>query len=413
MNTDVKLLNPVSNITRIRNCIEDYVAVQHPFNLQIGWFMGGIEYQRPDKPDDGSVGYISFSSKNRTSRMKLRTGRYLTRKCGLNTHVENVGTPMLNDKQIRELTEKLNALLWTEEELNNVEILRGPAITEAYENSVGGGSCMTGDCSEYTRLYEVNPTRFGMLVIRSGNDSARAIVHYLDNGRILLGCIYTDAEHLYPLMVDYANKKGWYTIRSFNNMGVDEKKTLVMSGLQFEYGELPYMDVLTEGEIYGNLLTVSYNGGSFSLHDTNGGDSGYVCSSCGDRVHENDVYFAFDEDYCEHCYGDNFFTCECCCNATSQDDGIRIEDIDTTVCPDCASGYYYRCETCDEWRTIDNMNFVDDEVYCEECFDGVAGTCPKCDETFKLEDLSSVNGSEPVCEDCATFILEEEEGAIV
>ena len=165
MNARIKLLNPVLNSTRIRNCIEDYVASLFPFDLQIGWAMGKINYKYPGKPDDESTGFIAFDVPGK-DRLKLKTARYLTRKCKLGEIAS------LSDEQIRNLAEKINSLLWTVEELNNVELICGDAITNAYAKNVGGSSCMTGGNSSYTRLYEINPARFKMLIMRSNNDSA-------------------------------------------------------------------------------------------------------------------------------------------------------------------------------------------------------------------------------------------------
>ncbi|KKK84203.1 hypothetical protein LCGC14_2785740, partial [marine sediment metagenome] len=292
MNTKIKLLNPVLNSTRIRNYIEDYVASLFPFDLQIGWFMGRINYKYPGKPDDESTGFIAFDVPGK-DRLKLKTARYLIRKCKLNE------VASLNDEQIRSLAEKINSLLWTDEELNNVELIRGKAITEAYENEIGGSSCMTGCNSSCTRLYALNPTRFEMLIIRSGNDSARAIIHKLDNGRKLLGVVYTTAEHLYDKMQNYATKQNWILYANKDQ----DKITWIMSDLQYNDGEIPYMDVLTSGEIHDNLLTVSYNSGSFELCNQNGDlEGGYHCENCGDYIYEDDVYNDGDGNvYCEYC----------------------------------------------------------------------------------------------------------------
>lgn len=402
MDIGIKLLNPVSNCTRIRNCIDDYVAGIYPFDLQIGWFMGDIDYLYPDKPDDDSTGFISFNAKNGGDRMKLKTARYLTRKCGLNKH--------LNDEQIRILAEKINSLLWTEEELNNVEILRGQAIMDAYEEEVGGSSCMTGDCSCYTGLYVENPNRFGMLVIRNGNDSARAIVHYLDNGRTLLGCVYTTAEHLLDKMRDYGIQQGWHIYRDLTDI---DKSTLIMSGLNFCEGEIPYMDVLIQGEICGDTLTASYNGGSFSLQDQNGGLGGYTCEACGDHVHEDDTYRDNGgEAYCETCFNEIFFICYHCNDTVCNDDGIFIENKEIYVCQSCADQNYHQCKTCSDYHELDNVQFLNDDAYCESCFDEIADCCEECSEAFYTKDLTTVDDSGPLCEDCA-ITIKEAKGAIL
>ncbi len=405
MNIGVKLLNAGSNSTRIRNCIEDYVASLHPFNLQIGWALGAINYRYPDKPDDSSIGFIAFDVPGK-ERLKLKTARYLTRKCKLNE------VAVLNDEQIRILAEKINGLLWTVDELNDVELICGRAITEAYSDEVGGSSCMSGCNSSYTRLYEVNPTRFEMLIIRNDNDSARAIVHKLDNGQKLMGVIYATAEHLLDMMENHANSQGWLTC---NNTDRCNRNSWVMSDLQFCEGEIPYMDTLTSGSINGNLLTVSYNSGEFELQNTNGNlDDYYQCENCGDCLHEDDTYSDDNGNiYCEYCFNENFIYCPDCEDVTRSTDTVYIQDKEICICQHCADKNYYRCETCNEYRTLDSMKIFDDNPYCENCFDEIADCCEDCNEAFYTEDLTTVGDSDPLCEDCATTRQEREEGAIL
>ncbi len=403
MNIGIKLLNPTSNCTRIRNCIEDYVASIYSFDLHIEWFMGGINYQYPDKPDDDSIGFIAFNVQGK-SRLKLKTARYLTRKCKLNEGAS------LNDEQIRILSEKINSLLWTDEELNNVELIRGKAITEAYKNEIGGSSCMTGCNYSYTRLYEVNPTRFEMLIMHSGNDFARAIVHKLDNGRKLLGVIYATAEHLLDEMQKYAIGQNWILCADNSQ----DKTVWIMSGLYFCDGEIPYMDILTSGEIYDNLLTVSYNSGSFELRNQNGGLEGdHHCENCGDHIYEDDVYDDDDGNvYCEHCFNEKFIWCPNCGNAIHNNDTVYIQNKEIHVCQYCADEHYYKCETCGNYFKLDNVQILDDSVYCENCFDEIADYCGDCSMSFYIEDLTFVNDNGPLCADCVT-VQQECKGIIL
>ena len=400
MNTKIKLLNPVSNSTRIRNYIEDYVASLFPFDLQIGWVMGKINYRYPDKPDDNSIGFIAFDVPGR-DRAKLKTTRYLTRKCKLNEIAS------LNDEQIRDLSEKINGLLWTVEELNDVELIHGSDITQAYDEKIGGNSCMTGSNSSYTRLYEINPTRFEMLIMRSNNDSARAIIHKLDDGRKLLGVVYATAEHLHDKMQNYAIKQNWILRK---NADSSEKNTWIMSDLQYNNGEIPYMDVLTNGEICGNLLTVSYNSGNFELCNQNGNlEGGYHCENCGDHIHEDDIYGDGGGNfYCEHCFNENFIYCPKCDDVEHNNDAVFIQDKEIYVCLYCVDKHYYKCVNCNDYHALDNTQILDDEPYCENCFNKIADYCENCNEVFCTEDLTSVNDSGPLCEDCATAVQESE-----
>ncbi len=403
MNIGTKLLNACSNSTRIRNCIEDYVASLHPFDLTIGWSLGKLDYKYPDKLDDGSTGYIAFNVPGK-DRLKLKTVRYLTRKCRLKE------VASLNDEQIRILAEKINGLLWTVKELNDVELVRGSDITEAYRNEVGGGSCMTGGCSNYTKLYEANPTRFEMLIIRNGNDSARAIIHKLDNDRKLLGVIYATAKHLLDKMEKHAIEQNWILCAGHGQ----DKSSWVMSGLNYCDGEIPYMDILTSGEICGGLLTVSYDSGDFVIQNQDGRlGSGYCCDNCGDRVREDDAYSNNDENvYCEYCFNENFTCCPDCNDTVYNNDAVHVQDSDIYVCQRCADENYHSCETCGNYYTVDGMQFLDDYVYCEKCFAGMADYCEGCNEAFLTGELTSVNDSGLLCADCVAAI-QKSEGVIL
>ncbi len=391
MNIRVKLLNPVSNCTRIRNCIEDYTASIFPFDLQIGWAVGKINYRHPDKPEDGSTGYIAFDVSGK-DRVKLKTARYLTRKCKLNTDVS------LNDEQIRILAEKINSLLWTDDELNSIKLIRGNAITEAYEDEIGGSSCMTGCNSDCTGLYASNPTRFEMLIIRSNNDSARAIIHKLDDGRKLFGLVYTTAEHLLNKMRDYAIKQKWVLCGD-----PDNRNSWIMSDLNYCDGEIPYMDVLTSGEINGDLLTVSCNFGSFELQNQDGSlDNSCQCENCGDHVHENNVYNDNEgNNYCEYCFSENFICCPHCDEMAHNNDAVFIQGKEIYTCQYCADNHYYKCETCNDYFELDGILILDNDTYCIDCFGEVAGHCENCGEAFYTENLISINNG-LLCADCAT-----------
>ena len=404
MNTKIKLLNPVSNSTRIRNCIEDYVTSLFPFDLQIGWAMGEINYRHPDKPDDGSTNFIAFDVPGK-DRAKLKTTRYLIRKCKLGEIAS------LNDEQIRDLAEKINSLLWTIEELNDIELIRGKAITNAYAKNVGGSSCMTGGNFSYTRLYEINPARFEMLIIRSNNDSARAIIHKLDNGRKLLGVIYTTANYLFNKMENYAVKQNWIL---YSDPAITNKNSWIMSDLQYNDGEIPYMDVLASGKINGALLTVSYNSGSFELHNQDGSlVSGYYCEICNDHVHEDDIFGDNNGNiYCECCFNENFIHCPDCSEIAHSGDAVFIENKKVYVCSYCVNKHYYSCETCNEYFELDDIRIINDANYCENCFDEIADYCENCNAVFYTEDLTSVNDSGPLCEDCA-IAKRESEGIVL
>ena len=93
--------------------------------------------------------------------------------------------------------------------------------------------------------------------------------------------------------------------------------------------QAPYLDLspryleLSDCEEYlqitrnGNIDANQYSG---ILYD----HESYVCTACGCRAHENDVYYAYDESYCETCYSERFTHCYHCHEATSREETHEV-----------------------------------------------------------------------------------------
>ena len=107
-----------------------------------------LDRLNPSTCDDGDIGKIAFGADDR--RMKIRTGRFLTRKLHLNSG-------FLNDVQIRTIQTKIDDILFA----NRVDtcISTGPDIKKNYQDDVGGSSCMSGGHSDLVGLYVDNPDR--------------------------------------------------------------------------------------------------------------------------------------------------------------------------------------------------------------------------------------------------------------
>jgi hypothetical protein len=332
-----------------------------------------IQELQPDKPEDGTTGFLAYNVPNK-NRMKMKTGRFLTRKLNLNSG-------FLPDTVIQKLASNINTHLFPD---LGIRLDKGKAITENYKNGVGGHSCMTGNCAEYTKLYEANPDRFQQLVMIQNGDSARAIVHKLDDGTYMLDRIYGTCEYLKGKMRDYAVKQGW-PIRG---------KGGTVSGLNYTDGEIPYMDTMIYYKIVNGLLTIgtclsSYDG---VLSNTDGEFcSGILCECCEEYYDEDHMTLIGDCDYCESCVSRDFTYCESCCEYCVNDDAIEITDINQYVCKYCAGNEYSYCESCDEYvsetQTLDGNtevcnNCSEEHYHCYSCGDLVSetenGYCEDC-----------------------------------
>lgn len=348
----------------------------------------------PDKPDDGTTGFLAYNVPNKP-RMKMKTGRFLTRKLGLNSG-------FLDDVQIRKISDAVNMKLFPDIE---TRLDSGEQITQNYEDAVGGSSCMTGSDAQYTLLYESNPDRFQQLIMFYNGNSARAIVHKLDNGRFLMDRIYSDSEHLKDKMFDYAREHDWiyrtYTSAGSYNVSNGMSSECIVSGLNYEDGEVPYMDTLIKYCIERGQLTIFHRNVNKSADGTldstcgNLSESGYTCCCCNDRVHEDDIYCNDNGNhYCLDCYHEYYFYCEHCNNDCSVDDQVYITDKCFHVCQYCADSHYYQCQECEKYFSLDATYTVDeDELCCENCIDNYS-QCESCGEYFSTID------DDGYCENC-------------
>ena len=337
----------------------------------------------PGPTTDGTSGFIAYNVPGK-DRMKMKTGRFLTRKLVLNNG-------LLPDTVIQAMAAEINEFLYPD--MAAIRLDTGDDITENYRAEIGGDSCMTGSSAECTGLYASNPDRFQQIVAQFGNDSARAIVHELDDGRYYMDRIYSTCEYLRDKLDDYADQQDW--LRRSSDCGVPHG--LTVSGLVYTDGEVPYMDSLCYYTIVNGLLTISSNStiGCMGTLDTTDGCIGpqHVCTNCGYHVDGDD--YASDDDgeiYCSDCYCEIFGCCECCGETCLRDNMVHVEDADIFVCDYCASAHYTTCENCrDLFKTT--LAIGDDE-YCEQC----AKQCPICEDCN--ETVLEVN-EDGYCEDCA------------
>ena len=360
-----------------------------------------LEEFDPGKPTDGIPGYLAYSHGGK--RMKTRTGRFLTKKLQLDDK--------LNESTIRQISDKINKALFAEME---VRLDKGKAITENYRKHVGSSSCMTGCESCYTKLYEYNPDRFQQLVMFFVSDSARAIVHKLDNGKYLLDRVYSSSEHLKEEMKKYAAEKGWLwyddgaTQIQFGNEGfIDDYSEIVVSGLVYEDGEVPYMDTffkykVVDGKlnIYHDKATGRYDG---TLDSTEGiTEDGVLCSYCEEIYNDRYIIVVNGDCICEDCLHDNFVHCDHC-NTWRQNAEPTViishsfSKMDMEVC-ECCIDFYLECTKCEEWFREDDIETVGDNVVCSKCLSENYHKCEDCDEWFSK--LTELKCNEWVCDNC-------------
>lgn len=119
----------------------------------------------------------------------------------------------------------------------------------------------------------------------------------------------------------------------------------------------------------------------------------YYCNSCGDGIDEDNVYCANDDVYCEHCYNNNFSSCDKCGESYNND---YVHEV-------CGHPrYYYLCDDC--MRDVGACecehcnNFVIDYIVTE---DSEVVRCEDCQrDIFYCEDCNSYFENSDKCPDC-------------
>lgn len=302
----------------------------------------------PSKCEDGSIGYVAYNVGDR--RMKMKTGRFLTRKLGL----LDLG---VKESYVQTIAESINLLL-------NDPVVRfdsGQDIVKNYANGVGGHSCMTGDNACCTGMYAANPDRYCQMVMTAGKISARAMVVRTDEGYIYMDRVYSDSEVLEDKMYEYARKRGWLTYK-------DRPRHMSVSGVRYEAGEVPYQDTFHYGDVVGDCLNLSTNQGSIDLRVQDGYiGNGNVCPICGDRYPYEEMYYTEDGDVCRRCLERYYAICDGCEKVFPIED-IRYVDGEGDFCTECVERFEV-CSRCGEY-TGDPTYPTSEGVVCCRCVEG-------------------------------------------
>lgn len=128
----------------------------------------------------------------------------------------------------------------------------------------------------------------------------------------------------------------------------------------------------------------------------------YHCCSCESLLDEDDVYSYNGDDYCEECFHDNYFYCDCCGDDHSNEQEHYVESEGRSYCDYCFSRYFHHCTQCDEVLNQNKGNYYtsdDGEVYCEDCYHELFVRCEHCDSETERKDATEIN-NEYYCPDC-------------
>lgn len=352
--------------------------------VEIGKLVKKIQ-ARPSRSDKGKISYLRNGK-----RMQLSIRRFLTRILHLNDH--------LSDVQLDDMAGKI---LETCKMSNyTFEYLTGDDIQIAYRNRIGGGSCMTGDYSEYMRMYADNPDRIKLAVVRYNNSSSRCIIWLGDDKKLYYDRIYSDSPYCFKTLEKELSDQDVTCI-------YEEDVPVTVSDLNYTRGEIPYLDTMYRGTFSDDKLTLKSSGVSGPcdevLQDQHGNsESSYICYYCECEMNGDETYRADDINLCENCYCENYTMCGHCREIHHNDEITHVQSNNTTYCNSCLSDECFTCDGCNEIFHRNDINCEGDDTLCETCYDENYSECKYCKETTHKDDMENEN----MCKDCASdFII--------
>lgn len=384
--TDKEALFKLQVIQKIRKDKEGYLAFSNEDPMMVSYA------QRPE--------YRLCPGR----RVKTTLQRYIRRRLGIANTIPDHRLDQMYRDVFASRTVEVNEKQFT--------VLEGQEIVDAYDDCVGGGTCMTGDNSDCVRLYALNPDKVKLLVYRG---SARALLWTCEDGARVMDRIYPNDGGHTAIMRQWARDHGYLT-REDNRMP-SGNKVPVSDGhehtvLLTHDGAFPYMDTFHFGEIEdrsGKLYASNFyfDGCGYLEHTDGSGPDLYECNRCGCSISERNSY-EFDGNYwCSSCYKSELFDCQHCGTCHYQDDGINARlyrggrTYDVVWCQECADENTFYCEGCNTHiHGVPHVLAEDtDRSFCPECAQERTGTCADCGTTVeKLTECAHCHLK--VCDSC-------------
>ena len=140
-----------------------------------------------------------------------------------------------------------------------------------------------------------------------------------------------------------------------------------------------------------------------------GDEDVYTCECCGETVSTDEGWWIGDHFYCStSCANEcGWYECTRCGEWEHEDDGVWTDDGDFYCCRECAENDGFReCQSCGKWEHEDDMIETQDGCwFCnEDCADDCGWkSCYHCGDWFKedSEDAVHTNDGYYCCADCA------------
>jgi len=165
------------------------------------------------------------------------------------------------------------------------------------------------------------------------------------------------------------------------------------SGEQYYYSN--------RGGNIGGATCFNFGGGFEELEyfeDLDGNN--YVCNNCGCNLYEGDIYWAYDEPYCDNCYSESYTGCYNCDETIELDSSNTFYANDYAYCERCFNIEFTTCNMCGNTIALDS-SFADPDgnACCEDCYSDNFIICTDCGDTISNDDANELD-ERYFCDDC-------------
>lgn len=351
--------------------------------------------------DEEKVSYARSYKDRYDSKRRIKTtlSKYVRKQL-------KIDTKTISDHLLADITSEFNSRLNANYFIN---VVSGSVITEYYQKSFGGQSCMTGNDSNKVELFAINDNI--QLLTYDNGIKARALLWTTDSGQKVLDRIYPNSgKHIYRI-------HGWCKKNNIVyrvSQGLPEGNVILSDNKKYsitlKYDKyLPYLDTFRscidneDGTMVASnchtvgAVTVDWTSGNLISEDN---EEYCLCGRCGGSVRSNEILCDYDDNgCCEDCYDETTFNCEEC------SDNIHLDDLafDHT-CRVCARrNGFICCDECGKWT--DGYATINDTCYCNSCSEN-SSYCENCNERVWDRDY---NNEQYCCKDCEEEEETEEE----
>ncbi len=145
------------------------------------------------------------------------------------------------------------------------------------------------------------------------------------------------------------------------------------------------------------------------------------CYNCGNTLEEVDDQHNTEDGYtyCEECYYEAYFDCECGACGVHRDNGTVVysdRNYTSRVCENCRDDSYFYCEDCNHYKTVDDMVTIEDtnNCVCVRCVEG--GDYHACSNqcgTFSSDGINLTDEEDWLCHSCYEDYMEDKAEEIV